>query len=74
MKVTLELEHTFTSDPQVETIRFQNIATGGIKGIVHPIISIRLTMSRDLRNLSIPLQRSTTQRPCIRSGSHSFGT
>jgi hypothetical protein len=31
--VTLELKHTFTTEPEVETVTFQNIATGGIKGI-----------------------------------------
>ena len=32
-QVTLELKHTFTTEPQVETITFQHTATGGIKGI-----------------------------------------
>ena len=33
LQVTLELKHTFTNQPQVETITFQNTTTGGIKGL-----------------------------------------
>jgi hypothetical protein len=56
-KVTLELKHTFTIDPQVETITFQNTATGGIKGIIPLFI---VDECRNCRNLSFPLQRLRT--------------